>query len=112
VDDNRHVENIASLADDLSEGFGSILKDGRFRVGSAQKAVNLYLKYLWCTEQIRMPPHCPFDSIIISKLPDCSDLNWTELDTVKDYERLVKAARAKAGNIPLARWELETYTSG
>jgi hypothetical protein len=40
-----------------------------FRVGTAQKALNLYLKYLWCLGEIKTPPHCPFDRGIIQMLP-------------------------------------------
>jgi hypothetical protein len=111
VDNDSHIKNIEHLANDLSKEFTQVLEGGRFRIGSAQKALNLYLKYLWCTEQLPMPPHCPFDNIIISKLPGCDNINWTTLDKVEDYRRLVIAARGEAGIIPIAQWELETYNS-
>jgi hypothetical protein len=111
MDEDSHIKNIEDLADCLSEEFRGlrVLKDDRFRIGIAQKALNLYLKYLWCTDQICMPPHCPFDSMIISKLPGCKDIKWTTLLNIDDYRRLVKAARAQAGDKPIAQWELETY---
>jgi hypothetical protein len=65
-----------------------------------------------CTDQVPLPPHCPFDRTIIGDLPDYDGINLTTLGTVEDYERLVTAARAEAGTPPLAQWELETYTSG
>jgi hypothetical protein len=111
VDDDSHVKNIEHLADGLGKEFAQVLEDGRFRIGSAQKALNLYLKYLWCTEQICMPPHCPFDNTIINELPGCDSINWTTLDNIESYKRLVTAARTKAGVVPLALWELETYSS-
>ena len=111
MDDDGHIKNIEHLADNLSKEFAQVLEGGRFRIGSAQKTLNLYLKYLWCTEQIPMPPHCPFDSTVIGKLPGCDSINWTTLDKVEDYRRLVEAARAEAGTVPLAQWELETYNS-
>ena len=58
-----------------------------------------------------MPPHCPFDSRIIQKLPPIDRLNWTQLDDMKDYSRLVAAARAAAGTLPLAEWELRVYNT-
>jgi hypothetical protein len=112
MDNDSHIKNIEHLADKLSKEFTQVLKGGRFRIGSAQKALNLYLKYLWCTEQIPTPPHCPFDNFIIGKLPGCNSINWTTLDDVKDYRRLVMAARAMAGTVPLAQWELAAYNSG
>src|SRR5689334_11713531 len=69
ISDEEHIDNIVRLADELSVIHESILRDGRFRLGSAQKALNLYLKYLWCAGLIPEPPHCPFDSRIIAKLP-------------------------------------------
>jgi hypothetical protein len=110
VDEDSHIENIKRLAENLSEGFPDILEGGRFRIGSAQKALNLYLKYLWCADQISMPPHCPFDDLIISELPDCSDIKWTTLKDIEEYRCLVRAARKRAGEIPLAQWELEVYS--
>jgi hypothetical protein len=44
VSHKRHCANILRLADDLSDCCKDALKDGRFRIGSAQKALNLYLK--------------------------------------------------------------------
>jgi hypothetical protein len=106
VKEEEHLENINKLADDLSSKFPYYLKNGRFRIGIAQKALNLYLKYLWCVGLIPSPPHCPFDSIVISNIPGCSDLNWTSLDTLGDYKRLVNAAREKADGKSIVEWEL------
>lgn len=111
MDDDGHIKNIEHLADNLSKEFAQVLEGGRFRIGSAQKALNLYLKYLWCTEQICRPPHCPFDRTIVDKLPGCSSIKWTTLDNAEEYRRLVMAARAEAGKVPLAQWELETYNA-
>ena len=111
VDEKTHIRNIELLANSLSEEFAHVLHDGRFRIGSAQKVLNLHLKYLWCRDRIPMPPHCPFDSAIIGDLPGCSHIKWTTLDNIEDYRRLVEAARAKAGDDSLARWELGVYNS-
>lgn len=109
VTEEEHLSNITKLADDLSSKFSHCLKNGRFRIGIAQKALNLYLKYLWCVGLIPTPPHCPFDSIVISYIPGCSNLNWTSIDTIGDYKKLVNAARKKADGKPIAEWELEIW---
>jgi hypothetical protein len=109
-----HVENIRWLAEALSKDHASALKDGRLRIGTAQKALNLYLKYLWCLGKIEEPPHCPFDYQMISALKGCSEFRWTTLDSIKDYEKLVAAAKEAAkiaGNLSLGEWELKTYNS-
>jgi len=66
VSDAEHFEAIGRIAQTLSARHGSILKGGRFRYGTAQKAFNLYLKFLWRLGQIPTPPHCPVDGIVLS----------------------------------------------
>jgi hypothetical protein len=110
--DEAHLSNISELSSELSTKFSHCLKKGRFRIGISQKALNLYLKYLWCVNAISLPPHCPFDSIVISHLPDCGHLKWTSIDDIKDYQALVEAAQKKANGMPLPEWELMIWTSG
>ena len=110
MDDDSHIKNIEYLADNLSKKYAEILAGGRFRIGSAQKALNLYLKYLWCAGYISMPPpHCPFDRKIIAELPGCNGINWTELDCIENYKCLVEAANDKSQGVCLAEWELKEY---
>src|SRR5687767_7872600 len=70
IDEDTHIHNITALAEYLTERHAAILCDGRFRIGAAQKALNLHLKYLWCLGKINLPPHCPFDYEIIKRLSD------------------------------------------
>lgn len=109
VGDREHLENLTELADHLTSRFSQDLLKGRFRIGIAQKALNFYLKYLWCADLIPEPPHCPFDSTVIGRLPNPRGLNWTEFDTIEDYETLVEEARIVAAGATLARWELEVF---
>ena len=110
INEENHLSNIKNLSKDLTAQFTHCLRKGKFRIGIAQKALNLYLKYLWCVGLIATPPHCPFDSIIINHLPNCGDLCWTSIDTIEDYQKLVVAARTKANDKPLAQWELSIWT--
>jgi len=107
--EETHVSNIDTLARDLSNRFRDCLLQGRFRIGSAQKALNLYLKYIWCLGKIPPPPHCPFDSIIIQRL-GCH-MSWTELDRIEEYQTLVERAKQAADGRPLAEWELFEYNN-
>lgn len=111
VDEETHLRNIRHLCKSLTSNHTRVLKNGRFRTGTAQKALNLYLKYLWCLGEIPMPPHCPFDFQIIGKLRRYNGPKWTELDSLGDYRRLVAAAHSEAKNMPLALWELRAYNS-
>ena len=109
VPEEAHIQNIVNLADTISGDCSNFLVNGRFRIGNAQKALNLYLKYLWCLEQIPMPPHCPFDSRIISRLSKDVQVSWTRLDDIDSYRALVDAAKDVAGRLSLAEWELQVY---
>ncbi len=109
VTEDDHLRNIVGLADGLSQSQKKALAGGRFRIGSAQKALNLYLKYIWCLGDIAAPPHCPFDYQVISELPGCEGYKWTRLDSVESYKSLVEAARRKASDRSLAEWELQLY---
>ena len=118
IDEDTHIQNISAFADAISKEHGSILKGKRFRIGIAQKALNLYLKYMWCQGKIGRPPHCPFDGIVINKLKKLRKLNkndeyrWTKSDSIDDYKKWVQAARQEAGNMPLAEWELDVWKTG
>ena len=98
VSEEQHIKNIGELRSQLSSKCGSFLNENRITFGVAQKALNSYLKYLWCDCLIPFPPHCPFDSIIINKLklpPDC-EWRWTRGDEVA-YRVWVEAAKEVAG---------------
>jgi len=111
ISEPAHITNIAKLTDDMSVKHAKALNGGRFRVGSAQKALNLHLKYMWCMGAISTPPHCPFDYLILSRLPDCRNVKWTKLDSLPEYEKIVQHAKRAAGGISLAEWELSLYNT-
>jgi hypothetical protein len=109
--EETHIQNVLGLSSHLSSSHARVLRDGRFRIGPAQKALNLYLKYLWCLGMIPAPPHCPFDFRVISKLSTYTGPSWTALDTEGEYRVLIEAARATAQGMSLATWELQTYNN-
>jgi hypothetical protein len=111
VSERRHFANIERLAKMLSDKHPKALSGKRLRIGSAQKALNLYLKYMWCMGHIPIPPHCPFDARVLSQVSDCRDMRWTQLDSVSEYEHIVNCAKAAAGGLPLAEWELRLYNA-
>ena len=109
VSDEIHNKNIRKLADKLSQDFKDVMKDERFRIGVAQKALNLYLKYLWCMGRIDIPPHCPFDSEVLREAKISG--SWTSLDDMEGYKLWVEKARSVAAgtNSTLSEWELRFW---
>ena len=120
VCESRHVTNIEALSATLSERHQEILLDGKFRIGTAQKALNLYLKYGWARGIIPEPPHCPIDSIVLKEIEKCPrsaqcqicrNTTWTTICTMHEYLHFVEKARdaASAHEQSLACWELEVW---
>ena len=109
----EHIKNVISFANNITDHHQTILANDRFRIGTSQKVLGLYLKYLWALGQIPEPPVCPFDRTIIDELELEEEINWTELDSENDYRKLIDAAIIKAtesgfGN-SLAKWELYVW---
>lgn len=109
INDDRHTENIGQLAQTITTRHTAVLRDDRFRIGTAQKALNLYLKYRWCLGQIPVPPHCPFDAYVLRAIPGWRTRSWTRIDSIRQYAELVVSARTVAGARTLAEWELWLY---
>lgn len=110
VNEQRHCTNIEELANHLSTEYAQVLADGRMKIGHAQKALNLYLKYMWCAGWIPEPPHCPFDRIVLQFVPECKNMLWTKLDSMDDYNLIVKCSKIAAGTQSLSMWELKIYS--
>jgi hypothetical protein len=109
VDEIQHVKNIETLVHFLSNHCSEALNESRVTFGFAQKALNSYLKYLWCNRRI-LPPHCPFDNIILRllELPTDCEQRWTYGEKT-DYLEWVTAARLKANGEALSDWELREW---
>lgn len=108
VSEIEHEANIIALADALSAGHGDILINRRFRIGTSQKALNLYLKFLWCLGKLpNVPHHCPVDRVVLSDIP--LNGSWTQLDDISTYRNWVSSIRQTAGAISVPEWELEVW---
>ena len=110
VSESDHVANIAALADGLSTDFATSLADGRFRIGPAQKALNLYLKYLWCAGFIPRPPHCPVDAIVLRAAKAPAEILWSKMDSTAGYLDAIAHLRKEASSMALAEWELQAWS--
>ena len=106
-----HVKEIETIREKLENEISNILKYKRMRFGITQKMINLYFKFLWSIGEIEIPPHCPIDGIVKSKLLTLkNDLilpNWTEME-LEGYEMYLQIFNdLKIDNI--AVWELKNW---
>ena len=115
VCDEFHIANIIRLSQDMSSAHGDILVKERLRIGTSQKALNLYLKFAWSHGWIAKPPHCPFDSVVLAELDlsghCCEKCRlWTKMDCVSCYRYWVDRAKEKVEKCPvcasLSDWEV------
>lgn len=107
VSEERHVKYIQAFAHELSAEFSHVLQGGRMKIGVAQKAINLFLKYLWLLDdQCTEPPHCPIDRVVLNAVD--IDENWTQLDSINRYLEMIGRIRqlAERKGQTLAVWEL------
>lgn len=107
VTDAVHSANIVHVAHTLTERLRAVLHQRRFRIGVAQKLVNLHLKYLWTAGMIEEPPHCPIDGIV----RDYADIgyDWTSSNSIDQYLAAIAALRNLAQPRSLAVWELQEF---
>jgi hypothetical protein len=105
----EHISFISEVAEDFSNRLKDFLHNGRFRVGIAQKLVNIHLKYLWTADLCPEPPHCPIDGII----RDLAGIGytWTQSDSIEEYRSAISDLKklAEIRGCSLAQWELEVY---
>lgn len=113
VSDSLHLENIQRISDELSRGYAQTLRGSRLRIGTTQKALNLYLKFLWCLDLTRaVPPHCPVDRIVLKAAG--IDEAWTQLDCPDTYMAWVQQCGATASSkefSSIQHWELSLWNT-
>lgn len=111
VTEREHILNINSISN-FSTKFKDILNNGKINFGVSQKLLNLYLKYLWCLEEIPTPPHFPVDSIIQTKLGIKKIDPWTKFVNAASYISIIAVAEKKRIELEiesLALLELELF---
>ncbi len=105
-----HIKTLIDVKKWIDANYSHILTDGEIKFGVVQKLMNLYLKYQWCLGLVNMPPHCPFDRIIISEMKLHKPPAWTKMNSVETYKMLVNKASELAGKKAIAEWELDVFS--
>jgi hypothetical protein len=103
----QHFKIIEEFAINLSEGFPDVLRNKKMRIGVAQKAVNLYLKFIWCYGWIPEPPHCPIDGVVLKEVGD--DDAWTKIDSIQEYSEKIEKIKVKKGEKSFSEWEYDLW---
>ena len=107
VSEEVHCQNIKNLSDTLSEKYKRILNEDRLYIGVAQLSLNDYLKYWWCFNKIKTPPHCSVNRDILQEANIKG--NWTECNCIEKYKEWMEKLKEKTGKEKLAEWELRVW---
>ncbi|MFC1503455.1 hypothetical protein ACFL53_03775 [Pseudomonadota bacterium] len=110
VNEEEHLTIITNFANEISTNYAHVLSNEKLRFGIAQKAVNLYLKFLWTLGYLDTQPiHCPLDRIVLKRIG--SSVKWTELDCPREYLKLMKNVQtiARSTNKTIAEWEIDLW---
>ena len=105
--DELRVQFIVETADQLAGAHCDALHNGRFRIGIAQKRIDLHLKYLWAAGLVPEPPHCSLDGIVRDIAN--REYDWTSSDSIDDYKCAIYALKHVAKPRTLSVWELEEF---
>jgi hypothetical protein len=110
--EQTHYNNIDKLIQHANKIDPGILGKNGYKYGVAQKFFNLSLKYYWCLGIIDEPPHCPIDRIIVGKVMEGVNINWTQILNKSQYEQIIERIKiiSKKENISIAIWELINYS--
>ncbi len=113
IAEHEHMAVIEEITKKMSQNHASILQNNCLRIGTTQKALNLYLKFLWCLESDwRTPPHCPVDGTVLKAGGILG--TWTQLNSLEQYLSwisLLRSFAAKKGFASLAEWELSIWNN-
>ncbi|MDR8402236.1 hypothetical protein NE850_38625 [Paraburkholderia sp. USG1] len=110
-EEQAHSRNLQLLCQHATTKGAAILIDGTYRLGVAQKLLNLILKYLWCSGLIAEPPHCPVDRIVLDLGRVSREICWTRMESLDEYLLAIRSLSncAIAEQSSLAHWELTCY---
>jgi hypothetical protein len=113
VSEEQHSENIEQLVacgTELGKKW-ELLREHGYKFGTAQKLLNVLLKYNWCFGIVEEPPHCPIDRIILDHAERGHGIKWTSITKRQDYESAIELIRKQANSreLSIAVWELREY---
>jgi len=124
VSEKEHIKNIKALSQfgtktglEFTRKLGAdFLRADGYKIGIAQKLLNLHLKYLWCLGEAAKPPHCPVDALIVAKCNPTKTVldsltKWTKITRIEEYMEIIEVIRAEAdlAVLSIAKWELSEY---
>lgn len=109
ITEEDHIRNIKNLSRKISRIHRDKLRNGRLRIGTSQKLLNVYLKFLWCLDTVEEPSHCPIDGIVLREIKNKK--KWTDIKSLRKYRTIINEIRRHImeNDTTVARWEWELW---
>lgn len=86
--------------------------DPGFRISHAQKSISVFLKHLWCMDEVDTPPQCPVDRVVLEMAGLKYDkAKWGYVNSIEEHRRKIDLLISAKNNDQesLAVWELENF---
>ncbi|MDC7227917.1 MAG: hypothetical protein PQJ61_14215 [Spirochaetales bacterium] len=116
--DEDYEKKILELQEKMNSKFGDLFYNPEgFKISHSQKSISVYLKHMWCLEEIGKPNQCPIDSIVLKKIgKKYPYTKWTTVNDIEIHRNQIKDVRdfiiEKFGNeTSLAEGELLLFQS-
>ncbi len=98
---------IVELKDSMNQEFREKFCSDGFRISHSQKSLSVFIKHMWCMDEIDEPAICPVDRIILSETKS-KDISWTKVNDLAQHQKkflFIQNAANNAG-LSVAQWEL------
>ena len=121
--------NVEQLRTKLNMEDCNAFANGTARIGQCQKSLSVYIKWLWCLNEIEPePPVCPVDRNVINKCYTVLDRKtenddrqflksvnsnggWGNINDIETYKKIIRIIDkvAKKEEKSMAKWELSFF---
>ena len=109
-DEDKHNKKIDELKQIMNTKFGDLIN---FRISHSQKSISVFIKHLWCIGNFPLPPQCPVDRIILTRInAPYNERSWGFIDDIETHIEkinLIKLAAKRDGFESIAEWELLNF---
>jgi hypothetical protein len=121
--EKEYLESIVGLKSEMNKKFHKLFTsktdvkdevDPGYRISHAQKSISVYLKHLWCINNIKTSPtQCPIDRNILTLIINKGKIPaWTKVNSLKSHNDLIQLIKNQAlidKYDSVAEWELVHY---
>lgn len=107
---NEHNKVIIKLKNVMQNSFNGLIG---FRISHSQKSISVFFKHLWCLGIIKIPPQCPVDRIILTRInAPYNERSWGYIDDIETHNQKIKLIEEFAkseGYDNMCEWELFNF---